>query len=123
MIKFFNFKYGQLGQHTVNEDSIPNFIKINLDPSIKFVDISAGWAVNMALTDVGNVYAWGKSINNGANTGIPTLITSNIAKISASDKSLLLLGTNGNAYTFGEGGVCSIYFKFIRMVFCAKVQI
>jgi alpha-tubulin suppressor-like RCC1 family protein len=102
---FLNFKYGQLGQHTVNEDAIPTFIKINLDPSIKFVDISAGWAVNMALTDIGNVYAWGKYINNGVNTGTPTLITSNIAKITASDKSLLLLGTNGNAYSFGEGGV------------------
>jgi alpha-tubulin suppressor-like RCC1 family protein len=82
-----------------------------LDSGVNVVDISAGWAVMMALSNTGNVYAWGKQINNGVDTGYTTLITSNIAKISASDQSLLLLGINGNAYSFGAGAVSSNYFN------------
>jgi alpha-tubulin suppressor-like RCC1 family protein len=59
----------------------------------------------LALSDVGNVYAWGRKIDNGMNTGTIRFIFSNISKIAASDCSSFLLNTTGSVYSFGEGCV------------------
>jgi alpha-tubulin suppressor-like RCC1 family protein len=103
----FNLKiqFGEQGRGTFLDQNTPNFVIILLNSSIKIVDISAGSAVMLALSDVGNVYAWGRKMDNGTNTATPTFIFSNIKKISASEYSSFLLNATGSVYSFGEGFV------------------
>jgi alpha-tubulin suppressor-like RCC1 family protein len=77
---------------------------VNISSSIHFVQISAGEARTLALTDNGTVWGFGYKMNSGLNTGLPLIISaSNIIKVSASYNAMLLLDINGNVYSFGEG--------------------
>lgn len=104
--------YGQLGINPKTATITPGTIhplNINLEDGESFVDISAGGRFAIALTNLGNVYAWGDNANgelgqgNKTQTYSPVKIStiSNISNISAGTNTALAVTADKNVYGWG----------------------
>ncbi|XP_054004464.1 RCC1 and BTB domain-containing protein 1-like isoform X2 [Hylaeus anthracinus] len=105
----------QLGCDHTNQTSIPTVVQNNL--SKKFiVDIACGHSHCLALTDNGEVYAWGLNDHGQVGAGfistqnVPTKVKSiltgkKIVCISCGDSSSIAVTDNGEVYSWGDNGV------------------
>lgn len=100
---------GQLGNGTTVSNKFPVKLSVDLAANEHFTDISAGIDFCLALTNLGNVYAWGDNANGELGQHgtykTPTKINalSNISKISAGKKSALAIKNDGTVYGWGYG--------------------
>lgn len=102
--------YGQLGDSTRANSSVPVMVKLPKGVTAK--EISAGETFAMALGSDGNVYAWGQN-NYGqlgdsstANDSIPVLVKMptgiTAKKIFAAPFFAFAIGSDGNIYAWGS---------------------
>ncbi|XP_026673021.1 RCC1 and BTB domain-containing protein 1 [Ceratina calcarata] len=85
--------------------------KVNSALTLKIVSISCGQAMNMVITNDGEVYGWGQNnfgqlgIGNYVNQGSPCKVTSligvTIEKIACGCTHVLALSNKGNLYVWG----------------------
>ena len=101
---------GQLGITTADGES-HIFTRVNVDLGVgeKFVSIAAGNGFSMALTNKGNVYAWGDNTHGqlglGDETEVATpkkLAIANVRQISVGEDHTLFLQMNGTVYATGN---------------------
>ena len=102
--------YGQLGNGTIADSNQPVQVTLaNGTPLSHIVAISAGNNHSMALTDGGQVYAWGFNVNGQVGDGSttqrnsPVLIPNfnNVVAIAAGGFHSLALTGNGSVYSWG----------------------
>lgn len=99
----------QLGDGTNVNNPTPTKVDVTLGENEHFIDISAGIDFCLALTNLGNVYAWGDNGSgelgqNGVHKTPSKITTLNdIKKISASKKSGFAIKSDGTVYSWGYG--------------------
>ncbi len=103
-----NFE-GQLGNGLKTSRSTPAKVDATLGNNEHFVDVSAGMDFCLALTNLGNVYAWGDNgsgdlgyedrVSRYVPTKVPNL--SNVMAISAGKSSALAITESGSVYGWG----------------------
>lgn len=101
--------FGQLGNGTTTDNPTPTKIDATLENGEYFTDISAGMDFCMALTNLGNVYAWGDNGSGALGQGnridklVPTKVPnlSNVLTISAGKSGALAIKEDGSVYGWG----------------------
>ncbi|XP_011138650.1 RCC1 and BTB domain-containing protein 1 isoform X1 [Harpegnathos saltator] len=107
--------YCELGNGSTNQGLIPTMVNINLNGK-HIVDIACGNHHSLALTDDGEVYAWGQNncgqVGSGISTnqGAPRLVNSNLAGkkvicITCGQASSMAVTETGEVYGWGYNGV------------------
>lgn len=111
---------GQLGDGTVTDRNTPTWVPF--PAGVKIVKVSAGKAHSLALTDSGDVYAWGSNSDGQLGvSGIPTVGSSTPLRVSLPEgvvvKQIMagadfsyVLSEDGRAYSWGSntGGALGI---------------
>jgi alpha-tubulin suppressor-like RCC1 family protein len=112
--------YGQLGDNTILNRSVPTEItsNFNLGSNDKIVSLSLGYYHSSAVSSNGRIFTWGDNgygkIGDGATTSrlIPTEITSNF-NLATNDKIIALslgwdhssaVSSTGRIFTWGRNG-------------------
>ncbi|XP_014471626.1 PREDICTED: RCC1 and BTB domain-containing protein 1-like isoform X3 [Dinoponera quadriceps] len=105
----------ELGNGSTNQGLTPTPVNINLNGK-HIVDIACGNHHSLALTEDGEVYAWGQNncgqVGSGISTnqGSPRLVNSNLAGkkvicITCGQASSMAVTENGEVYGWGYNGV------------------
>jgi alpha-tubulin suppressor-like RCC1 family protein len=135
--------YGQLGNNSTDHSSIPVEVDTSIFLSGKTITaISAGQFFTLALDSDGIVYSWGRNnkgqlgINSTTDWHFPRLVDASgvlsgkiITKISAGEEHVLVLDSDGKAYSWGENsdGRCGDYStldrKFPVSVFMYNIEL
>lgn len=100
---------GQLGVVLSSDNKTKEPQKISSLANFRIVDISAGSFHNLALTDTGNVFAWGRNTSGELGDGtfvnrifpIQVLIAEKIKFIFAGDNHNLAISDSGEIYVWG----------------------
>ncbi len=117
-----NNRYGQLGDGTTSQRTTPVVVRtpdrstyLDLPKDFTYVQVSAGQYHSLALGNDGNAYAWGNNTygqlgNNTTSRNAPVRIGKpadlpkdfTYVQVSAGDLYSLALGSDGNAYAWGN---------------------
>ncbi|XP_012274821.1 RCC1 and BTB domain-containing protein 1 [Orussus abietinus] len=107
--------YCELGNGSSNQGLVPTLIGQNLAEKV-VIDIACGSHHSLALTNEGEVYAWGQNncgqVGNGigANHGTPRKVNSGLAgkkvvTVTCGQTSSMAVTDNGEVYGWGYNGV------------------
>jgi len=123
-----NGAYGRLGRGNTTNSNVP--VKISggvvsgssLTAGISLAQVAAGYLHSMAIDTQGNLHTWGRNNQgqlgrgNGTNSNVPVRISGGsisgsplasgviITRIAAGDTHSMAVDSQGNLYTWGDGG-------------------
>jgi alpha-tubulin suppressor-like RCC1 family protein len=102
--------FGQLGNSSTTDSHVPKLV--TMPAGVTFTQVSAGSSHSLALDSDGNAYAWGYNstgqLGDGLNTDsdVPVAVSmpANVTftQVSAGAAHSLAVGSDGNAYAWGE---------------------
>lgn len=107
--------YGQLGNGTTSNSTVPFLIEEGLYPDIKVSDIAAGGWHSLAITEHGEVYVWGRGEygrlglgdKNGASRLRPTKVEGleghRVVEASCGGTHTLVVTDGGRMFVWGRG--------------------
>jgi alpha-tubulin suppressor-like RCC1 family protein len=107
---------GQLGDNSTTDSLVPVLVSVGAVPGgVTFTQVLAGDNHSLALGSDGNAYAWGDNSfgqlgnNSTIPSPVPVLVSAGevpagvtFAELSPSDFHSLALGSDGNAYAWGD---------------------
>jgi len=107
--------YGQLGNGTTSNSTVPLLIEEGLYPDVKVADIAAGGWHSLAITEHGEVYVWGRGEygrlglggKNGASRLRPTKVEGmeghRVVEASCGGTHTLVVTDEGRMFVWGRG--------------------